>query len=285
MTTAAPHVDQRALRRSLDRAADTYDDHAVLQAEVCDSLVERLAFVRLAPNTVAELGCRTGRGAQALAVRYPGATVLALDVSPGMLRRVGASGPLRAVSSVTRLPLPDASVDLLFSNLALPWCDDLDAAFCEWRRVLRPNGLVHFTTLGPGTLRELRSAAGNPGHAHAFTDMHDLGDGLLRAGLAEPVLDVQRYTLTYRDVAALLRDLRSVGARNVSMLRPRTLTGRGRLLAMTTAYERLRSDGVLPASVEVVFGQAWGPAGAPHREQRRGEFTVDAARIGRRQRP
>ena len=282
--TAAPRIDRRALRRSLDRAAATYDDHAVLQSNVCDGLIERLSYVTLAPTTILDLGCRTGRGARALAERYPGAVVIAIDVSLGMLRQ--ADGPRRArvCAAATRLPLPDASVDLLFSNLALPWCDDLDAAFREFRRVVRPNGLVHFTTLGPDTLRELRAAAGVGAPDHALADMHDIGDGLLRAGLAEPVLDVQRYTLTYRDVTALLHDLQAVGASNVSAARTRALTGRGRLTALASAYEPLRRDGVLPASIEVVHGQAWGPAGAPQRAQRRGEFVVDAASIGHRNR-
>lgn len=284
MTTVAPRTDQRALRRALDRAATTYDAHAVLQAEVCDSLLERLSYVTLAPATVVDLGCRTGRGARALANRYPAAAVLALDPSLGMLREGGATRWPCACAEVGRLPLADASVDLLFSNLALPWCDDLDAAFREFRRVVRPNGLVHFATLGPATLCELRAAAGTDAPLPALADLRDIGDGLLRAGLAEPVLDVHRYTLTYGNVTALLRDLRAVGAGNASRERARGLAGRGRLAAISAAYEPWRRDGVLPASVEVVFGQAWGPAGAPQRVQRRGEFVVDAASIGLRRR-
>ncbi len=282
--TADLDLRRSALRRSLDRAAATYDDHAVLQAEVCDDLMERLSYVALTPATILDLGCRTGRGARALAARYPAAVVIAIDLSLGMLRQSGRAPHARVCAAAARLPLPDASVDLLFSNLALPWCDDLDAAFREFRRVITPNGLVHFTTLGPDTLRELRAAAGAGAPDHSLADMHDIGDGLLRAGLAEPVLDVTRYTLTYGDVTALLRDLQAAGASNLSAARTRALTGRGRLTAMAAAYEPLRHNGVLPASFEVVHGQAWGPAGAPQRVQRRGEFTVDAAGIGHRHR-
>lgn len=280
--TVAFRIDRKALRRSLDRAAATFDDAGVLQAEVRERLLERLSYVALSPATVLDLGCRTGRGARALAGRYPQAAVIAIDVSMAMLCKATEPPFARICAGDARLPLRDASVDLLFSNLALPWCDDLDAVFGEFRRVIRPNGLVHFTTLGPGTLCELRTASGSGPDVHALAEMHDIGDGLLRAGLVEPVLDVEHYTLTYRDVAALMRDLRAVGACNVSATRSRGLTGGGRLAALASAYEPMRREGVLPASCEVVFGQAWGPAHEPLRERRRGEFTVDPASIGHR---
>lgn len=280
--TVAFRIDRVALRRSLDRAAATYDAAAVLQAEVRNRLLERLSYVSLTPATVLDLGCRTGCGARALAERYPQAAVIALELSVVMLRQASEPPFARICADTARLPLRDASVDLLFSNLALPWCDDLDEAFREFRRVIRPNGLVHFTTLGPGTLCELRAASSSGPDAHVLADMHDIGDRLLRAGLVEPVLDVERYTLTYHDVVALMRDLQAVGARNVSAARTRGLTGRGRLAALASAYEPLRSEGALPASCEIVFGQAWGPAHEPLRERRRGEFTLDPTSIGHR---
>jgi malonyl-CoA O-methyltransferase len=113
--------------------------------------------------------------------------------------------------------------------------------------------------------------------------MHDVGDGLLRAGLAEPVMDVERFTLTYADVFGLMRDLKAIGAHNAAASRPRGLTGRARLAAMQSAYEARRRDGLLPATYEVVFGQAWGPAGAPQRSRRSGEFSVPADTIGHRE--
>jgi malonyl-CoA O-methyltransferase len=173
-------------------------------------------------------------------------------------------------------------VDLVFSNLLLPWCEDLDTVFAEVARILRPRGLFTFTTLGPDTLIELRAAwrTADPESAlHPFTDMHDLGDGLVRAGFAEPVLDVSRYTLTYPDAVTLLRDLRATGAQGATTGRARGLTGRDKLRAMKEAYERYRREGVLPASYEVVFGQAWG---AVKRPDAGGEFAVPVETIGRR---
>ena len=284
-------LDGRAVRRSFDRAAAGYDAAAGLQAEVRRELLSRLDYTTLEPRVVVDLGCGTGHASRALKDRYPKARVIAIDLAEGMLREAGRRrGWLRRFARVCadarRLPLATGSVDLVFSSLMMQWCPELDALFGEFRRVLAPRGLVNFTTFGPDTLRELRAAwaeADGGVHVNAFTDMHDLGAGLVRAGLAEPVLDVERYTLTYPDTLALMRDLKAIGARNLNAARARGLTGRRRLAAMQAAYERQRRDGLLPATWEVVFGQAWGPAAqAPVRGRRGGEFTFDLAALGRR---
>jgi malonyl-CoA O-methyltransferase len=285
-------VDQAAVRRSFDRAAATYDESAVLQAEVRTRLLGRLDYVALEPGVVLDVGCGTGHAARALKDRYPRAQVIALDLAEGMLREARRRQSwrrrfARVCGDAMRLPLRDASVDLVFSSLTLQWCPDLDATFAEFRRVLKPRGLLNFTTFGPDTLVELRAAwaqADDHTHVSRFADMHDLGDGLIRAGLAEPVMDVERFTLTYPDVFRLMRDLKAIGAHNAAAARPRGMTGRGQLRAMEVAYEMQRRDGVLPATYEVVFGQSWGPAGEPQRGRRSGEFTFDASAIGRRMR-
>jgi malonyl-CoA O-methyltransferase len=284
-------LDLAAVRRSFDRAARRYDESAVLQAEVRERLLDRLDFVTLEPEVVLDVGCGTGHATRALADRYPRARVVALDLAEGMLREARRRRSWRrsfgrVCGDAMRLPFRDASVDLLFSSLTLQWCPDLDRAFAEFRRVLRPRGLLNFTTFGPDTLVELRSAWAQADgfiHVSRFADMHDLGDGLIRSGLAEPVMDVERITLTYADVFGLMRDLKAIGAHNAAARRPRGMTGRGRLRAMQSAYEAYRDNGVLPATYEVVFGQAWGPAGEPRRSRRSGEFAVDASLIGRRQ--
>jgi malonyl-CoA O-methyltransferase len=281
-------LDIVAARRNANRARATYDDFAVLQAQVRQQLIARLDWIAFTPDVVVDLGCGTGHGALALAARWPDARVIAVDASPGMLEQAARHDPAgrceRLCAEARALPLPDASVDLVFSSLMLQWCDDLDAAFAEVARVLRPRGLFTFTTLGPDTLVELREAwrAADAGlHVIPFTDMHEIGDGLVRAGLAEPVMDVVRYTLTYPKLRALMQDLRATGAQNAMVARPRGLTGRSRLAAVERAYERHRRDGVLPASCEVIFGQAWG-AVADHRPRAGGEVTIPLARIQRR---
>jgi len=285
-------LDLAAVRRSFDRAAQSYDGAAVLQARVRDALLARLDYVALEPGTVLDVGCGTGHATRALKDRYPRARVIALDISEGMLamarrRQSWRRRFDRVCGDAMRLPLAAGSLDLVFSSLTLQWCPDLDAVFAGFRRALTPRGLLSFATFGPDTLFELRAAwsqADGLTHVNEFTDMHDLGDGLVRAGLAEPVLDVERYTLTYPDVRGLMRDLKAIGAHNVNTGRPRGMTGRGRLRAMESAYERHRRDGLLPATYEVVFGQAWGPAGEGRRSRRSGEFAFDATAVGRRSR-
>lgn len=283
-------IDAAAVRRHFDRAAATYDEAAVLQARVREQMIARLDWIAFTPDVVLDLGCGTGHGALALAARWPGARVIAADFAPGMLRelarRDAGSRCERLCADARSLPLADASVDLVFSNLMLPWCDDPDALFAEVVRVLRPRGLFCFTTLGPDTLVELRAAwraADAHEHVIPFTDMHDIGDGLIRAGLAEPVLDVSRYTLTYGDLPSLMKDLRQTGARNAASGRTRGLTTPARLEAVASAYEAFRRDGSLPASCEVVFGQAWGAL--ERDEAAPGEVSVPVAAIRRRVTP
>jgi malonyl-CoA O-methyltransferase len=270
--SAAYSVDKYWLRRSFDRASTTYDDAAVLQAEVRDLLLRRLELTDLSPGLVIDAGSGTGHAGRALKRRYPSAQVLAVDSSFGMLRAAARQQSwlrpfARLCADAERLPLPDGCVDLIVSNFMLQW-SDLDLALAEFRRVLAPRGFLTFTTLGPDTLRELRAAWARAESDHAefhtrvsrFLDMHDIGDALVRAGFAVPVLDVERYTLTYSDVRRLAVDLKAVGARNATAGRLKGLTGPRKFAAMQSAYEAFRVDGRLPATYEVIFGQAWGPA-------------------------
>ncbi len=282
-------LDARRVGASFDAAAGDYDAVAVLQAEVRERLLDRLELFRIQPRRILDAGCGTGRGAGALLRKYRGAELVALDLAPGMLRAARRQRPwLRRLDAVcadaAALPLADASVDLVFSNLMLQWCNEPDRVFAEFRRVLRPGGLVLFTSFGPDTLKELRAAWGRAdGHTHVsrFIDMHDLGDALLRAGLGEPVMDMEHLTLTYADVRSLMGDLKTMGARNATAGRSRGLTGRRRLAAVEAHYEALRHEGRLPATWEVVYGHAW--AGAPRAgKPPGGEVAVPLARLGRR---
>lgn len=282
-------LDRRRVRAGFDAAAADYDAVAVVQAEVRKRLLERLELFRIAPRRILDAGCGTGHGARALLERYRRAGLVALDLAPGMLAAARRRRPwLRRLDPVcadaAALPLADASVDLVFSNLMLQWCNEPDQVFSEFRRVLRPDGLLLFTTFGPDTLKELRAAwraADGATHVSRFIDMHDLGDALLRAGLAEPVMDAEHLTVTYADVRALMRDLKTMGARNATAGRSRALTGRRRLAAVEAHYETLRRDGRLPATWEIVYGHAW--AGRPRpREEGLREAAVPLASIGRR---
>jgi len=283
-------IDLARVRRSFGRSARAYDAAAVLQKRVRDELLERLDVVRLEPQVVLDLGAGTGHASLALKRRYRSSQVIALDLAEGMLREAGGRQTLlrrfrRVCGEAAALPLRDASVDLVFSNLMLQWCQDPDAVFGEIRRVLKPGGLLTFTTFGPDTLLELRrawAAADERTHVNRFIDMHDLGDALVRSGLAEPVMDVERFTLTYAEVRDLMRDLKVIGAHNANAGRPRGLTGKGTLARMTAAYEAFRKDGRLPATYEVVYGQAWCPVAPPRRKGLPGEVVVPIGKIGRR---
>jgi malonyl-CoA O-methyltransferase len=267
-------LDTRRVRRSFDRAAGTFDGAAVLHTQVRDDLLARLDWMALTPRVVVDAGAGTGHASRALIRRYPKARVIAVDFSPRMLHAAGRQQSwlrrfARVCADAERLPLADGSVDLILSNLMLQWCNP-DLVFAEFRRVLAPHGLLTFTTLGPDTLRELRSAwteVDARTHVHQFIDMHDLGDALVRGGFASPVLDVERYTLTYADVRRVAADLKATGARNATMGRARGLTGRRQFAAFQAAYEAYRQEGRLPATYEVVFGHAW----TPEAEVRRGD--------------
>jgi malonyl-CoA O-methyltransferase len=256
------------VRRSFDRAAATYDAAAILHAEVRENLLQRLELTALVPRTVVDAGAGTGHASRALKRRYPKALVIALDSSRGMLRAAARQQSwlrpfARLCADAGRLPLADASVDLIVSNLMLQWCDP-DAVFAEFRRVLAPHGLLSFSTFGPDTLRELRAAwqavdSHEHIHVHQFIDMHDLGDALVRNGFAAPVLDVERFTLKYLDVRRVAADLKATGAHNAASGRVRGLTGPRKFAAMQAAYESFRQEGRLPATYEVVFAHAWVP--------------------------
>jgi malonyl-CoA O-methyltransferase len=260
-------IDKRLARRAFEKAADTYDEAAVLQNEIGDRLMERLDYIRLQPRRILDLGAGTGMFTSALMKRYRKADVVALDIAKPMLHRVKQrAGWLRKPGCVCAdsesLPFNDDSFDFIFSNLMLQWCTDLEAAFKELRRVLSPGGLLMFTTFGPDTLMELRAsweAVDGYTHVNSFIDLHDVGDSLLHTKWAEPVMDSERITVTYRELRGLMQDLKHIGAHNVTSGRPRGLTGKHHLQQLVEAYEPFREDGVLPASYEVVYGHAWSP--------------------------
>lgn len=280
-------LDRRLVRAAFERAAGEYDRVAVLQREVGERVLQRLDLVRLSPALVLDAGAGTGRCSAALARRYKGARVLALDIAHAMLMQArGHAAWFRkqafVCADVERIPLVSAAAGLVFSNLMLQWCGDLDRVLQELHRVLEPGGLLMFSTFGPDTLRELRASwalVDDYNHVNAFMDMHDIGDALIRARFAGPVMDVERFTVTYAEVGQLLCELKSLGAHNVTAGRRRTLSGKGRLQALEQAYERFRdAQGRLPASFEVVYGHAWA-SGAPRHT---GEVHVPLSRVGRR---
>ena len=285
MHKSMPGFDLSAVQRAFDSAADAYDEHAVLQHEVAQRLLSRLDWLKIAPATILDLGSGTGQQTVELMQRYRSARVVALDLSTAMLRKTRKRGrwlkrPAVVCGNSQLLPLADASMDMVFSSLSLQWCDQPELAFAEIRRVLKPDGVLLFSTFGPDTLKELRSswAAVDSGHhVHAFMDMHDVGDIIVQSGLQEPVMEREVITLTYDTARAVMRDLKYIGASNALQTRSKGLLGRHRFEQVEQAYEQWRVDGRLPASYEVVYGTAW--SGQSHRE---GLATISIDDIGKR---
>lgn len=252
--------------------AASYGEGDFFAREIDRRMQERLDYVTLKPGRILDIGCSRGASFPALAARYPDAELLGLDISPTMLAAaqpqrsgwqrwlgIGKDGsPLRLAADAANLPLASRSVSLVWSNLLLHWLDDPIPALAEAHRVLEIGGLLMFSTLGPDTLKELRSAF-NDGYAHTqrFADMHDLGDMLVGCGFADPVMDMEVITLTYTDLDAMFTDLRAAGSMCAMKARRHGLTGRQSWQAVRTAYESLRHDGKLPATFEVVYGHAW----------------------------
>ena len=261
-------VDKKRVRQSFDRAVETYDEHAALQRLVVDQLIESLEIIRIAPQTILDVGAGTGYCARALERMYPRARTILLDISHSMLAYASSknkrwrSRQRYLCADADALPIASASVDFIFSSLTFQWCNDLDQVFTECRRVLKPEGLLLFSSLGPDTLRELRLAwsevDGSP-HINQFIDMHDVGDALIRAGFASPILECDVITVNYDDVFGVMRDLRGIGAVNSINGRSRGLSTKRKIKSMAEAYEKYRQGEKLPATYEVVYGHAWCP--------------------------
>ena len=266
----SPRLDKRQLRRHFERAAATYDSHAVLQRRVADVLLQRLDLIKRRPAVILDAGCGTGYGVRALIRRYPGSRVIGLDLAHGMARRCrarrgGWRRPPCLCADAEAVPLADDSVDMVFSSLTLQWCE-AQKVLSEFYRVLRPGGLLMFSSFGPDTLKEMRAAwrAVDAGpHVHEFVDMHDLGDLLVQGRYADPVMDMERMVLTYPSVGAALRELKAIGASQALADSARGLMGKGRFRAFVRAYEARARDGRIPASYEIVYGHAWVPEVKP----------------------
>lgn len=288
MDRPPPALIDRDVQRRFDRAAAGFDEADFIHRVTFDELLQRLSPVKMQPRNILDLGCATGSGSRPLTRRFRGCRVISLDASFAMLqlavrkRSFFAKGPALQ-SDASRLPLKDSSVDLVFANLLLPWIDDLPTCLSEIARVLRKDGVFAFATFGPDSLSEIRTAwrsIDEDWHVNAYPDMHDIGDALVRAGLRDPVLDVDHLTVTYRDTDALYRDLTNAGARNCLRGRRKGLTGKNRFHRMDTLLAANMTDDVLTLRLELVYGHAWG--GGPRLPEN--EFHVDPALISRRRR-
>jgi len=260
------YSEKHRIQQHFDAKALRYESSAVLQHNVCDEMLQRLDLTSLKPQVILDAGCGTGWGTQGLLKKYKQARIISLDLSPAMLKQTKSKGswlrkPALICADAESMPLADESVDLVFSSLMLQWCD-YRKVFAEFKRILRPQGLLMFSTFGPDTLKELKQSwaqVDNHPHVNDFTDMHDLGDELIHTGLAEPVMDMDLHALTYKDVVSVMTDLKAIGA-NTVLNKQQSANGLitpGQLKQVINYYETYRKQGLVPASYEVVYGHAW----------------------------
>jgi malonyl-CoA O-methyltransferase len=251
--------------KSFNKIASKYDQVAILQREVAQRLIERLDYIKLQPQTIVDLGAGTGFCSQLLQSRYPDAKLYSLDIAYEILSYAKNNSVINTIhicADAYALPFADKSVDLLFSNMMLPWCLDLEALFNECHRVLRPEGLLMFATLGPDTLKELKRSwaeVDNAPHVNSFADMHDIGDALVHAKFLDPVMDVENIQLLYPRVELILKDLKMMGSQIIHSNKCRTLISKNKFAHFISAYEQYRLDsGEFPVSCEITYGHAWG---------------------------
>ena len=294
-------LNSRDVRRRFDRAADTFGAADFVHGVTRDGLLTRLQPLRIDAKAVLDLGAATGSATALLRKRFGGAHIVSLDLSRNMLRQRKRRRPwFTRTSSVQadaqRLPFADQSFDVVFANLLLPWVNDPAAVLAEVSRVLRKGGVLAFATLGPDSLKQLSRAWGlvdshvdvkhahvahahvDHAHVHRFLDMHDIGDALVKAGLADPVLDVDRLTVKYPDARKLFRDLTLSGSRNSLAGRRRGLLGKGQFNRLVAALSETSPGAGIEIDLELVYGHCWstGPRNDP------GTFHIDAGAIPRR---
>ncbi len=263
-------LDAKKIAFRFNKAAHTYDEVAFVQRAAGSALLERLQGIKLQPQAILDLGCSTGHFEPLLMAAYPSAEIVGFDQAENMLKQAKFKKKIERASRVhwlagraESLPFSESRFELIYSNLMLHWSTDFQVVLNELSRILKPGGLLLFSIVGVDTLKELRycwSQVDDNPHVHAFPDMHDVGDILLRAAFADPVMDVEYFTLLYSDTFALMKDLKGLGVQNLSVDRHRGLTSKKSLRALVQAYEALRhASGKLPATWEIIYGHAWAP--------------------------
>lgn len=237
-------IDSNTLKKSAAKSKDCFAEHNFFVHEIADRLVQRLELMKIKPKTILDCGARDDYHQKLLKEYYPEVTILRVEHG----------------EELTQLPMQNESIDLVFANLNLHWSSDIFKTLKEFRRILKKDGLLLFSTVGPDTLKELAHAflsAEEKWHVHPFMDMHHLGDELVRLQFYEPVIDMEILQLRYETLGDLFSDLKNSGARNIWSERSRGFQGKTAWLRMLLQYEKLKQGASYPATFEIIYGQAW----------------------------
>ncbi len=265
-------LDKHWIAQSFSKAAINYEKSAFLQKEVASRLIERLELMKISPKDVLDAGCGTGFCTRILRKKYSKASITGIDIAEGMIQEANKNQPffgknIYQVADIEQLPFKSNAFDLVFSNLTVQWAGSLKQTFNELNRVLRPGGLLIFSTLGPDTLIELKESWNQVDqgvHVNNFFDMHIIGDQVYNAKFENTVMDRDIITLTYETMLGLMKDLKAIGAHNMDDNRQKGLLGKSKFETLKREYEKFRADdGHLPATYEVVYGHAWKKQGVP----------------------
>ena len=265
-------LKKQTIADSFSKAAPHYEAAAYLQKEVASRLLERLELMNVSPKNILDAGCGTGFCTRILDKKFSKAKTIGIDIAPRMIeyakQQKGFFNKIEyQVADIEQLPFADNSFDLVFSNLTVQWSVEPNQVFLELNRVLKPGGLLIFSSLGPDTLTELKQSwqqVDQNVHVNDFLDMHIIGDQVHSARFDNTVMDRDVITLTYQTMLGLMKDLKAIGAHNMDTERQRGLLGKSKFEKLKKAYEVFRwQDGQLPATYEVVYGHAWKKQGQP----------------------
>lgn len=254
------------ISKTFSKQASVYEQAAKVQKEIGTRLLERLHYLKINPQFILDLGCGTGFFSKELALLYPKARIIGLDMVTEMLVQARKKQSWRrkwplVAADMNQLPFPTGLFDLIFANQVIHWSDSLAQVFKELNRIMKVNACLMFTTLGPDTFKELKiswTAADQHAHINSFLDMHEVGDSLLEAHFLDPVMDMEWLTLHYESVPHLIRALKNQGVKNINPLRNKGLTGRKAWDLFETHYQEFRTETEkYPLTYEVVYGHAW----------------------------
>lgn len=266
------------ISKAFNRHAAEYEVAAKVQQEIGGRLLERLHYLSMKPQRILDLGCGPGFFSQELARMYPKAQVVGLDLAQIMLLQARKKQGWRrrwslVAADMECMPFADGAFDLVFANQVIHWGGHLTSVFRELNRIIKPNGCLMFTTLGPDTFQELKAAwfgVNHYAHVNEFADMHDVGDWLMSEHFLDPVIDMELLAVHYESLPKLLQSLKAQGVKNINPKRNQGLTGKTAWQQFRQNYAAMQTNnGKYPLTYEVVYGHAW------KGEQRKTEFGIE----------